>query len=61
MNYCEMTALVTAIANSLARSLSQNEINLLGALFSQLGDTLETIAAAQSMCSPQGGGSGSIK
>lgn len=50
MNPCELTAFVTAIANALANQLSDDELNLLGAVVTQLGDTLLTIAAQRSIC-----------
>lgn len=50
MNPCELTAFVTAIANALTDSLNDNELNLLGAVVTQLGDTLLTIAAQRSIC-----------
>ncbi len=58
MNYCQITALVTGIANALAGKLNENQLNLLGAIFAQLGDTLETIAVQKSICS--GGNSDSF-
>lgn len=54
MNSCELTASITALANALACNLTVDEINLLGVAFTQLGDTLLTIATQQSIC----GGSG---
>lgn len=50
MNPCELTAAVTAIANTLACQLTEDELNLLGAVLSQLSDTLLTIAAHRSLC-----------
>lgn len=50
MNFCELTASITAIANSLACGLTEDEINLLGAVLTQLGDTLLTIATHKSIC-----------
>lgn len=50
MNPCELTASVTALANALACKLSNNEVSLLGAVLSQLGDTLTTIATQRSIC-----------
>lgn len=50
MSPCELTASVTAIANALACKLTTNELNLLGAVFSQLGDTLTTISTQRSIC-----------
>ena len=43
MNPCELTASVTAIANTLACKLTEDELNLLGVILTQLGDTLLTI------------------
>lgn len=43
MNPCELTASVTALANALACRLSNDELSLLGAVLTQLGDTLTTI------------------
>ena len=51
MNPCELTALVTAIANALACRLNDDELSLLGTAVTQLGDTLLTIATQKSICS----------
>lgn len=45
MNSCEFVTFVSIIASSIAKNKTQNEINLLAAFFSQLGDTLATISA----------------
>lgn len=50
MNACELTASITALANALACGRSAEEVSLLGAVFTQLGDTLVTIAAQKSLC-----------
>lgn len=50
MNPCELTASITAISNMLSCNLSIDELNLLGSVFCQLGDTLTTIAAQRSIC-----------
>lgn len=50
MNACELTASVTAIANTLACRLSSEELTLWAAVFVQLGDTLATIATQRSVC-----------
>lgn len=50
MNPCELTVSITALANALASDLTNDELNLLGAVFSQLGDTLVTIATQRSIC-----------
>lgn len=53
MNPCEITASITAVANALACKLTADEISLLGAVLTQLGDTLATIAAQKSLCEDQ--------
>ena len=50
MNSLELTAGITALANSLARNLSLNELALVSALLVQLGDTMGTIAAERALC-----------
>ena len=50
MNPCELTATITALANTIACELSVNELNLLASILSQLGDTLTTIAAQRTLC-----------
>lgn len=54
MNPCELTASITALANALACRLSEEELNLLGAALTQLGDTLVTIATQRSICNRSG-------
>ncbi|NLC18628.1 MAG: hypothetical protein GX757_05300 [Clostridiales bacterium] len=43
MNECELVVFVSTIACSLAKCLSEDELAILAAVFSQLGDTIETI------------------
>lgn len=50
MNACELTASITAIANTLACNLTEDEITLLGTVLNQLGDTLLTIGTHRSIC-----------
>lgn len=50
MNGCELTATITAVANTLACRLTEEELNLLGVVLTQLGDTLLTIATHRSVC-----------
>ena len=50
MNSCELTAAVTAVANTLAYKLSNNELTLLASVLVQLGDTLVTIATQRTIC-----------
>ncbi|MCL2698592.1 MAG: hypothetical protein FWE74_11005 [Oscillospiraceae bacterium] len=49
INACRLTAAVTAAANLLAKDLPDGELNLMGAVFTQLGDTLTTIAAVREL------------
>lgn len=50
MNACEITAFITAFSNILAQNLGNDELNLLAAIFSQIGDTLDTIVAQRELC-----------
>ena len=50
MNSCELTAVVTALANEIACNLNDEELTLLAAILVQLGDTLATIATHRSIC-----------
>ena len=50
MRALELTALITALANSIACGASEGEIALLAGFFVQLGDTLATIAAQRTLC-----------
>lgn len=49
----QLTAAITAAAAVLAENRSAEEIALLAAVFTQLGDTLTTIAAQQAICAGQ--------
>lgn len=50
MSACELTASLTAIANYLACQLTTEQLELLGASLTQLGDTLLTIVTQKSLC-----------
>ena len=50
MNPCELTAAITALANAIACNCTEEELNLLGVMLTQLGDTLITIATQKSIC-----------
>ncbi|MGN0329129.1 MAG: DUF6774 domain-containing protein [Lachnospira sp.] len=51
MQSCNLTFVISAIACELAKGKTTDEIILLGSVFSQLGDTLNTIAAQDALCS----------
>lgn len=50
MQSCELVTLVSSIACCLSKDRTADEIALLSCIFSQLGDTLETIAAHRALC-----------
>ena len=50
MNPCELTAAVTAVANTLACKMSNEELSLLSSVLVQLGDTLVTIVTQRTIC-----------
>ena len=50
MTSLELTSAVTALANAIACKLTLEEAALLSSIFVQLGDTLATIAARESLC-----------
>lgn len=45
-----LAAAVTALAAALAEGKSDDELSLLAAVFTQLGDTLATIAVQRDIC-----------
>lgn len=49
MNALELTALITALANAIACSLSDNDLELAAAAITQLGDTLDTISVTREL------------
>lgn len=50
MSPCELTASITAVANAFACKLTNDELTLLGTVFTQLGDTITTIATQRTLC-----------
>ncbi|MBN7772796.1 DUF6774 domain-containing protein [Clostridium aminobutyricum] len=51
MNYCELTAAISSLAIVIAKNIpDDDELDLLAATLTQLGDTLATIAAHRSLC-----------
>ena len=50
MNACELTAAVTAVANTLAGKMNNDELTILASVLVQLGDTLVTIVTQRSIC-----------
>ncbi len=50
MDGCSLNLSISALACALAQGRSNEEISLLGVFFTQLGDSLETISAANEIC-----------
>ena len=50
MNPLKLTTTITALANAIACKLSVDQLNLLGVILTQLGDTIITIATQRSIC-----------
>jgi hypothetical protein len=48
---CELVTSITAIACTIAQHYSKEELPLIAAAFTQLGDTLGTLIAQQDACS----------
>lgn len=46
----ELTTAISSIASLIANSLDDDELALVGAMFTQLGDTLDTLAARRILC-----------
>lgn len=50
MDGCQLNMSISALACAIAKGKNQNELSLLSVFFVQLGDALETIATADSLC-----------
>lgn len=48
MQGCEFVTFISALACAIAKDKTQEEINVLAAFFTQLGDTLATLSAINS-------------
>jgi len=51
MNSCELVTFVSAAACSISKCVSREELEVLAAVFTQLGDSISTILAHRSLCS----------
>jgi len=51
MQSCELVASITAIACTISKCFSKEELPRIAAIFTQLGDTLGTIIAQEEFCS----------
>lgn len=50
MSPCELVSFVTAVACSISNCCDEDEIAVLAAVFTQLGDTLETLSVQKDIC-----------
>lgn len=50
MRSCELVTLITVIACSITECYSSEELPVIAAIFTQLGDTIETILAQEEFC-----------
>jgi len=50
MNSCELATFVSATACSISNCVTEKELELLAAVFSQLGDTITTILTHRGLC-----------
>ena len=50
MKSCELIAYITAIACTISKCCSKEELPLIASFFVQLGDTLETIITNEEIC-----------
>lgn len=53
MQACELVAAITTVACTISKGKTPDELALMAAVFSQLGDTLATIAAQEAVCESQ--------
>lgn len=49
MNPCELVSVISSIACIIAKDKTIDELNILSVIFTQLGDTLATIATQKSI------------
>lgn len=50
MNPLQLTTFINTTANFIACNANDDELNLLSAVFTQLGDTLATISVQRNIC-----------
>lgn len=52
MQSCNLVMTISALACSIAKDRTIDEIALLASIFSQLGETLDTLAIQAEICTP---------
>lgn len=60
MDECELIALVTAVACGISKCCQEDDITIMAAVFTQLGDTLTTILVQRELREDSKGNSGRI-
>lgn len=50
MNSCELVTLISTLACTLSKIYTKEELTIMAAAFSQLGETLETILTHDELC-----------
>ncbi|MDE6312088.1 MAG: hypothetical protein K2M46_00400 [Lachnospiraceae bacterium] len=50
MNSCELITFISGVACALAKQFSPKELEMMAAIFIQLGETLETYLTHQELC-----------
>ncbi len=50
MNSCDLAATVTAIACTIFKCYSKEELSVIAAIFTQFGDTLDIMIAQDALC-----------
>lgn len=53
MNSCELVTFISTIACAIANCSTPEETAILASIFTQLGDTLETITVHNDICNPK--------
>lgn len=51
MNSCELVTFISSLACAISRSCDPDDIAMLAAILTQLGDTLATITVHEEICS----------
>lgn len=51
LDECELVTFISAVACAMAKCYTDDELSMLSAIFTQLGDSLATILARRDICS----------
>lgn len=53
MNSCELVIFISTLACAISECYTEEEVELMGTVFTQLGDTLTTISTHNTICNEQ--------